>query len=154
MNKIVTLSLLLLFGAFCAHGQQQDPLLQLLKQELRYNMEELKKQDQPPYYMNLRVEDAYQVSLVGSFGAALVTNEVHVRTLVPQIRLGSPELDNFKYNSQGMMGMRGAGAPPITLPLEDSYSDAIRQAIWLETLKRYDFLWSCLIKPRRKQQQA
>lgn len=31
-------------------GQQDDKLLRLLKQELVYNLQELKKQELPPYY--------------------------------------------------------------------------------------------------------
>lgn len=38
-------------------GQEQDKLLQLLKQELDYNMQELKKQELSPYFISFRVID-------------------------------------------------------------------------------------------------
>ena len=90
-----------------ASGQQDDRLLQLLKQELQYNMQELKKQEQPPYYMNLRVMDDYSVRITSNFGAIFSSQEVRTRFLVPQIRLGSPDLDNFKYNALGAASSRG-----------------------------------------------
>ena len=109
--------------------------MQVLKQELEYNLQELKKQDSAPYYMNLRVMDDYSVSVTSSFGAVANTSENRTRMLVPQIRLGSPELDNFKYNDQGVpSGALAKGAQGVLLPLDDSATDAIREAGNLETL--------------------
>ena len=123
-----------------ASGQQDDRLLQLLKQELQYNMQELKKQEQPPYYMNLRVMDDYSVRITSNFGAIFSSQEVRTRFLVPQIRLGSPDLDNFKYNALGAASSRGEQMiQGVPLPLEDEFEDATREAIWRETLKRYQF---------------
>ena len=60
--------------------------------------------------------------------------------MVPQIRLGGPELDNFKYNAQGgIAGPNAQGARGVILPLDDDASDAIREAIWRETLQRYEY---------------
>lgn len=139
MKKSIGIIFLLCFTSFLLQGQEKDELLQLLKQELKYNMEELQKKELPPYYMNLRVEDMYQSAITSNFGAVLSSNETHTRILVPQIRLGSYELDNFKYSSQGLINFNGTPVSPMYLPLNDSYSDAIRQAIWQETIKRYDF---------------
>ena len=49
-------TLLLIFSGVFGQ-EQEDRLLQVLKQELKYNLQELKKQDSAPYYMNLRVMD-------------------------------------------------------------------------------------------------
>ena len=131
--------LLLCFsGAFAQ--EQEDRLLQLMKQELVYCMEQLKKQESIPYYMNLRAMDDRTITVVSSFGAVTTSNENRMRTLVPQIRLGSPELDNFKYNMQGgFAGPNARGARGVVLPLDDDATDAIREAIWRETLQRYEF---------------
>ena len=111
-----------------------------MKQELKYNMEELKKQENIPYYMNMRAMDDYTITVVSSFGAVTTANANRTRTLVPQIRLGSPELDNFKYNMQGgFAGPNAQGAQGVILPLDDNASDAIREAIWRETLQRYEY---------------
>ena len=120
--------------------EQEDRLLQLMKQELKYNMEELKKQESVPYYMNMRAMDDYTITVVSSFGAVTSANENRMRTLVPQIRLGSPDLDNFKYNMQGgIAGPNAQGAQGVILPLDDHATDAIREAIWREILQRYEF---------------
>ena len=131
--------LLLCFsGAFAQ--EQEDRLLQLMKRELAYSMEQLKKQESVPYYMNLRAMDDRTITVVSSFGAVTTSNENRMRTLVPQVRLGSPDLDNFKYNMQGgMAGPNAQGARGVVLPLDDDATDAIREAIWRETLKRYEF---------------
>ena len=48
--------------------EQEDKLLQLMKQELKYSMEELNKQESIPYYMNMRAMDDYSVMVVSAFG--------------------------------------------------------------------------------------
>ena len=89
MNHFIRLFLsgvLLLTFSGVFSQEQEDRLLQLMKQELKYNMEELKKQESAPYYMNLRVMDDYTVSVTSSFGAVAVSSENHTRMLVPQVR--------------------------------------------------------------------
>ncbi|MBC5620145.1 metallopeptidase TldD-related protein [Butyricimonas hominis] len=141
--------LLLVFSGVFGQ-EQEDRLLQLMKQELKYNMEELKKQENAPYYMNMRAMDDYTITVVSSFGAVVSANENRMRTLVPQIRLGSPELDNFKYNMQGgVSGANAQGAQGVILPLNDD-ADAIREAIWRETLKRYEFARSMYDQTKMK----
>ena len=84
--------------------------------------------------------DDRTITVVSSFGAVTNSNENRMRTLVPQVRLGSPELDNFKYNMQGgMAGPNAQGARGVVLPLDDDATEEIREAIWRETLKRYEF---------------
>lgn len=135
-------------------AQQQDKLLQTLKSELEYSFSELKKRELPPYYMNLRASDSYNVTISSNFGAMRSSNEKRTRLLVPQIRLGSPELDNFKYSTSGAMVNRRTGAVMggSYLPLDDSAADAIRQAIWVDVLNRYDF--ACFMYEKTKTQAA
>lgn len=148
--KLVVL-LLLLSVCMGVQAQEQDKLLQLLKNELQVTMNELKKQDLPPYYLNFRAMDEYSVSIGSSFGALAGSNAIRSRRLVPQVRLGSPELDNFKYNSQGVAPNRRGGIPQgVFLPLSDDFSDAVREAIWRETLKRYEFARTQLEAARTK----
>ena len=140
MIKSKFLLFLLLFCSPVAMAQEQDKLLQLLKSELTYGMNELKKQAQAPYYMNLRAMDDYTVNVTSSFGAIASSRETRMRTLVPQVRLGSLELDNFKYNSQGAaQDPRRGNVSGVFLPLDDETTEGIREAIWRETLKRYKF---------------
>lgn len=141
MKKSILIILSSLLGCLYVLGQpqQHDALLELLKQELQYNMQQLAKQEQKPYFMNLRVKDVHTVYISSNFGAVSSSRENHQRTLVPQIRIGSPVLDNFKYQSQCISPdpRTGQTVEGVLLPLEDGFSDAVRQSIWIETLKRY-----------------
>lgn len=135
------LAVLLLFaGSLAGFAQRQDEaLLKLLRQELEYSFNELKKQDLPPYHMSFRMTDSYDVNLSSSFGAVTSASETRARVLVPQIRLGSEELDNFKYATQGAPASNNGQASRALLPLTDEFTDALREAIWQETLARYEF---------------
>lgn len=135
----ITCLLLLVFipGVF---AQQDDKLLRLLKDELNKEMQELQKQETPPYHMNFRVMDNRVVSIAADFGVLQGTVERHTRTLVPQIRVGSRELDNFKYNPMGSPQTTRTSSSVAFLPVEgDDCEEAICQAIWAEVLSRYDF---------------
>lgn len=138
--KLFLSGILLLHFSGISGQEQKDRLLQIMKEELKYCMEELKKQESTPYYMNMRAMDDYSITVVSSFGAVTTASQNRKRSLVPQIRLGSPELDNFKYNMQGgIAGPNGQGAQGVILPLDNNFPDAIREAIWRETLKRYEY---------------
>lgn len=137
MRAIVyTLSMLFL-SLGNTFGQEQDKFLQLLKQELQYNARELEQQELPPYYMNFRVIDEQKTDIVSAFGAVLSSSSYRMRMFVPQIRLGSPEADNFKLNPMGTSQVNNYSGS--LLPLDDDGEAAIRDGIWKETLKRYRF---------------
>ena len=115
--------------------EQNDTLLNILKQELQADMAELSRQDIKPYFMSFRAQDTYQAGIRASFGSLQASVQQHHRTFTPQLRVGTPELDNFKFDTQGSGQARnGQGS---TLPTNCSSSDAIRQNIWAETLRRY-----------------
>lgn len=90
MIKSKFLLFLLLFCSPVAMAQEQDKLLQLLKSELTYSMNELKKQAQAPYYMNLRAMDDYTVNVTSSFGAIAPPGKPGLRTLVSTSAVGQP----------------------------------------------------------------
>lgn len=128
-------------GCIPAIAQQNDKLLQTLKQELSYNMQQLQKQSShKPYYMSMRVEDKYTLSLKSNFGNKNGEDETHTRTFTPQIRIGDKKLDNFKYTTQGAQSIQGRPtSAPALLPLNDDATEGMRAAIWDEMNKRYKF---------------
>ena len=131
---------LLLASVSGAFAQQDDKLLQILKDELNKEMQELKKQENPPYHMNFRVMDEKVINISANMGVLQGVQDQHTRTLVPQIRVGSMELDNFKYNPMGSPTTTRTSSSMAYLPVEgDNWEDAIRQAIWAETESRYEF---------------
>lgn len=131
MNKL-TLTLIVMFLSF-RQGWTQDQLLTVLQDELKQELTDLKKLDNPPYHMSFRVIDK-EISYVStSFGALINKNSYKTRSFVPHIRLGSEQMDNFAYNVMGSRDGR-----PAFLGLEESSSDfGLRQAIWRETNARY-----------------
>lgn len=138
MNKNWLLGTFLFLG-FGGMASAQEQLVDVLRDELNREYNELKQQELPPYHMNFRVIDK-QVSYVeASFGAANNDFYYHQRRLVPQIRLGSWELDNFKEEQMGAMSTKN-GLSTAFLPLDNEGGEAaIRQAIWNETNNRYRF---------------
>ena len=137
LKPMLVLLALLPLGAFAQREDAQ--LIGTLKSELDYSFKELKKQDAAPYYMSFRVNGLYNATLTSSFGAAAGCSETSDRTFVPQIRLGSPELDNFKYTTQGgRMDMHGQVEQGVMLPLDNGNMDALKEALWRGVLSRYD----------------
>ena len=135
------------------YAQSEDKLLQLLKQELAADMQELQKQENPPYHMNFRVMDDRNVRIQSAFGATMSSSEQRVRTLVPQVRVGDTKLDNFKYNAMGAQGDRNGNYPMAYLGLDDEKgADATRQSIWAEVMKRYNFAVEAYQQAKTKSQ--
>ena len=122
-----------------AQGKGSDSLLTTLKQELKYSMESLSKQKTAPYFMSLRLQDSKIVVVQSNLGVASADSS-RQRMVTPQIRLGSYELDNFKYKNQGSgaTGQNARNGQGVLIPLSGQVIPAMRQAIWKETLRRYD----------------
>ncbi len=139
--KRIIISITLVLGCASTFAQQNDRLLQTVKQELDYSMQQLQKQpSHKPYYMSMRVEDKYILNLKSNFGIRNGEDESRTRVFTPQIRIGDKKLDNFKYSTQGQqMVQRQATSAPTMLPLDDNATEGIRAAIWKETNKRYKF---------------
>ena len=141
MKKNIIFITLVVCSSTTTFAQQNDKLLQTVKQELNYSMQQLQKlPDHKPYYMSMRVEDKYTLDLKSSFGNKNGEDEVRTRLFTPQIRIGNKKLDNFKYISQGQQTIQGrAISSPTALPLDDNATDGIRAAIWEETNSRYKY---------------
>ena len=139
MLKCAGWAILLMGIAFPIHAQENDSLLSTLKSELKYNMEALGKQKTAPYFMSLRLQDSQTTVVQSNLGTASVETE-RQRMVTPQIRLGSYELDNFKYNNQGSgaMGKDARNGKGVLIPVSGQVIPAMRQAIWKEVLRRYD----------------
>lgn len=84
-----------------AQGKGSDSLLTTLKQELKYSMASLSKQKTAPYFMSLRLQDSKTVVVQSNLGVASADSS-RQRMVTPQIRLGSYELDNFKYKTRAV----------------------------------------------------
>lgn len=136
-------AMLTVAGSLYAQAEN-DKLLTILKEELAQQMKELQKEEFPPYHMNYRVIDKNVFQVSSSFGALMGTAKSHTVRLVPQVRVGSYEFDNFKNRHMGASQNRQTGAmSSASLPLNiEGSEDAVRQAIWNETNNRYKFALS------------
>ena len=112
--------------------EHSDTLLSLLVSELQYNFGQLQKQGVKPYFMSYRVEDVYNNVIGSSFGVVQSNEKQRTRSMVPQVRVGSVKLDNFKYDTSGGRSI------VVTLPYEDSATDGIATNIWNATLSAYN----------------
>ncbi len=125
---LLSISICPVFGATTA---ENDTLLSALREELAADFAELQQQDVKPYFMSFRVQESWNARIVATFGYLGASRQEHTRTFTPQIRVGSPELDNFKFNSQSRVSTK-------VLPLTDASPAAIRSAVWLHMLNAYD----------------
>ena len=119
LGLIIVSCIFSLLSVHTTYAQEQDKLLQLLKQELAADMQELQKQENPPYHMNFRVMDDRTVNISSSFGATMMSVEQHSRSMVPQIRVGDTILDNFKYNAMGAPADQRGNVRVAYLGLDD-----------------------------------
>ena len=120
MRKILLLAVLLLANLSLP---AQDKMLDLLKGELKSQMATLQKGEYPPYYMNYRVVDNFTRTIRSSMGATNTVEEEKQIIFVPQVRIGSPEFDNFHESQNGVMTNRFAGPPTILLPSDSPRTD-------------------------------
>ncbi len=117
---------------------QGNVLLDTMADELARNFNILKqKADPPPYFLSYEATETDYATIAGTLGAIDSTNRAKRRTLDISVRVGSPELDNYRRVN---LGGRGAGSGRVTsgamLTFEDD-PNAIRQRLWLETDRAY-----------------
>ncbi len=126
---LFTLQFSLFTRSALAQSVDSDPLVKAIKEELKYNMDQLKNEPVPPYFMAFRVNDDFSVVVQSLFGES-TTTENRTKQLTPQVRIGSLELDNYKYQNQSRAGI-------WTIPFNDESLMAVRQGIWQKTLQSY-----------------
>ncbi len=132
--------LVVILGFLSLQLNAQDKMLDLLKGELKSQMTILQKGEYPPYYMNYRVIDNYTRTIRSAMGATVSTDEERQIIFVPQIRIGSPEFDNFHESQNGVAINRFSGAPTILLPADlQSGTESLREVMREEVNTRYRF---------------
>lgn len=110
-----------------------DPLLAILQSELTRNLDVLRKQAVPPYFIGYTVADARTTTIEASFGALTRSAERRSRTLTAEVRVGDYDLDSTHQVRGGMSGPRYSRTP---LPLTDDDAP-IRAVLWRTTDRRY-----------------
>jgi len=132
--------LLTIFLLVFASLHAQDKMLDLLKEELKSQMTILQKGEYPPYYMNYRVIDNYTRVIKSSMGGTITVEEDKQVIFVPQVRIGSPDFDNFHEMQNGAPAISIGGRPSTLLPIDIQNSPvAFKEIIREEVNNRYKF---------------
>ncbi len=132
MNKLLLIFITL--SVFILQSSAQEKLLEILETEVQRELEELKDQEIPPYFISYRVEQTQSFSVHATFGTLAGTNKTEGRLLTTMVRVGSKELDNFhqlRETSRSNINQRAT-----ILPIEDS-PEAIAQVLWNKTNSEY-----------------
>ena len=116
-----------------------DVLLETMQKELRRASDALAKADPATYYLSYSVSDATAVTIAGSTGSLIVSNEGHRRQADVMMRVGSAALDNTHSQS------RPSGIVSGSLPLSDD-RDAIARVLWQLTDREYQQASQAFVK--------
>ncbi|MGH9627501.1 MAG: hypothetical protein ACRD7E_03945, partial [Bryobacteraceae bacterium] len=112
-----------------ACSAQAVPLLDILGAELQRNFNVLKeKADPPPYFLAYSVVEQESEVITGTLGTLETQNRRKNRILDVTVRVGSPQLDNYRQTR----GERVQFTSATLLPLED-VPDSINRILWAET---------------------
>lgn len=128
----------------------EDPLLDILAQELERNFQVLRaKADPAPYFVSCAVTDTEYALVSATRGVLEANSGRRSRLLDVTVRVGSPELDNY----HPVAGETAFFASARPIPLEDE-PDAIRRALWLEIDRVYRAAAERLIRIKTQHQVA
>jgi TldD protein len=122
--------------------EKPSPLFEVMKAELDRSMKTLGTQDPPAYFVSYTITDTQRVTVSGSNGALLNSDEGRNRWLEVAVRAGSYDLDNT-HKVDGRQPPNGG--PGTNAPLDDD-AEVLRRAIWLETDKQYRAAAEAFIK--------
>jgi TldD protein len=115
---------------------KRSPILDILKAENQREMEALKKQTEPAYYLAYQLVEQRVVSLEAEGGALVTDSDDKARNLDVQVRVGSPELDNTRELASDDNGLNSPLLRRGVVPFGED-KQAIANALWLETDRRY-----------------
>jgi TldD protein len=112
---------------------QPSPVLKAMDLELDRSINALRQADPPAYFVSYTVTDQTSVTVEGSNGALLESDQQHNRVLETQVRVGSYDLDNTHNIGDRNMSQ---SSDPTLLPLDNDVA-ALRRSIWLSTDTQY-----------------
>ena len=116
---------------------KRSPILDILKAENDREMALLKKQKEPAYYLAYQLVEQRIVSLDAEGGALISDSDDTARNLDVEVRIGTPELDNTRSLADDQQN--GLNAPLTRRGIVPFGEDkqALANALWLETDRRY-----------------
>ena len=127
-------------------GEATPPLLTAMQDELDRSMDSLGKADPGVYYLSYTVTDRQAVTVSGSNGALLNSDEQRGRWLEVQSRTGDYQLDDTHK-----VGDRPNWSSPGASVILDDDIPVLRREIWHETDRQYRASSQALIRVKTSQ---
>ena len=132
---VTVLALILCAPAAETLAQEDDPVLHIMQEEIAREMDVLKSQDPPAYFLSYRIDDTYTSTVSASLGALTGSDDRHRRHLTVQLRVGDYTMDNTRE-------IRGGRSfsfeiPQFTAVPIESNDEALRMVLWNATNQRY-----------------
>ena len=127
---------------------EPSPVLKAMDLELGRSIEALKQANPPAYFVSYTVTDQTSVTVEGSNGALLESDQQHNRLLETQVRVGSYDLDDTHNIGDRNMSQ---SSDPTLLPLDNDIA-ALRRSIWLSTDTQYRRAAAAFIRVKTSRQ--
>lgn len=137
-------ALLLLALVVPAPGQS---VLDVMTAELQRNFNALKKADPPPYFLAYSVTEQESHAIAAAYGALTANQPSHRRFFDVTVRVGSPELDNYRR----IRGDQPRFTSGSSLSLDDTPA-ALQHRMWIDTDDAYREAAERFIKIRTNSQ--
>jgi TldD protein len=102
------------------------------KAELARSMEQLKRQEVPPYFLSYQIVELHSATVTASFGALIHSADTKRRIARVSVRVGDFGLDNTRQ-ARGVAANSPASVP---IPVEDDAA-ALRNVLWVQTDRKY-----------------
>lgn len=128
--RIILMVIILFQGIFDSNAQ--DPLIDIMADELNREMSRLQEENYPPYYIDYRVNEIYSNTIESTFGSLTMSDKFTGRFLTVTVKVGDYELDNTHSLKDGFDANYSGFSFGTVLPFEND-DDAIRQVIWRVT---------------------
>ena len=111
----------------------QAKLINILDEEIQREIQILKQQEMPVYYISYRVDETTGYNISALFGTLIYSDGSRRRSLTVTVRVGSPALDNFHLLHDDT---DYAGYAEMDLPYGDE-PPAVKQVLWIATHEAY-----------------
>jgi TldD protein len=106
-NVLSGILLLVSFSPSIVHAQTKDSLLLILKAELNREMDQFKKAEVPPYYIDYQVHHFSSGNITADLGSLTYSQIDQARFLTSSVRLGDYQFDNTHQLEDFNMGDYG-----------------------------------------------
>ena len=130
--------LALSFTAFASLSQTHTAypvVLEAERAELSHSLDQLKKQELPPYFLSYEIIETHTATVSGSFGTLTHSSENKRRQLLIDLRVGDYALDNTRQVRGNLLNFADRYSM-IPIPIENDPA-AIRNVLWYQTDRKY-----------------